>query len=351
MNNTVNKYLDADAGYIADNFNFIDELSGSSVLITGSTGLIGSQVIRALCAINSLHKLHIRIIAMVRSLDKAKKVLGNLCDSSDVVLVQADMDSLDAIKENVDYIVHAASPTGSGYFVEHPVETIHTAVMGTDRLLSFALQSNIKKMVYLSSLEVYGTPTPDQEWMSEEDFGRLDPARVRSSYSEGKRMAECLCASYASEYSLPVCMARLSQTFGPGVDYNDGRVFMEFTRCALEGRDIVLHTPGRTVRTYLYTRDAVMAILYLLAFGENAMPYNVTNRDTAVSILEMAELVADIIGKGHISVRVDIPEDVGRFGYNPEMVIRLDPSRLEVLGWKATTGLSDMFMHMADGWF
>ena len=71
-----------------------------------------------------------------------------------------------------------------------------------------------------------------------------------------------------------------------------------------------------------------MAILYLLARGEAGQPYNVTNRDTAVSIREMAELVCDTVGEGKIRVKIDIPEDVSGFGYNPEMVIRLDPSRV-----------------------
>ena len=94
-------------------------------------------------------------------------------------------------------------------------------------------------MVYLSSLEVYGTPEKDADLITENDYGYIEPLSVRSSYSEGKRMVECLCASYAHEYSVPVKIARLSQTFGPGVAYEDGRVFAEFARCALEQRDIV----------------------------------------------------------------------------------------------------------------
>lgn len=107
-------------------------------------------------------------------------------------------------------------------------------------------------------------------------------------------MAECLCASYAKEYQVPVRIARLSQTFGPGVDYNDGRVFAEFVRCAVEKRNIVLHTQGNTVRSYCYTKDAVSALLHILLKGTDGEAYNVTNMDTAVSIREMADLVCDI---------------------------------------------------------
>ena len=158
--------------------------------------------------------------------------------------------------DSVDYIIHGASATSSKYFVSNPVETIYTALDGTSNILKFATEKKINGMVYLSSLEVYGTPEKDADLITENDYGYIEPLSVRSSYSEGKRMVECLCASYAHEYSVPVKIARLSQTFGPGVAYEDGRVFAEFARCALEQRDIVLHTQGHTVRSYCYTKDA-----------------------------------------------------------------------------------------------
>lgn len=162
-------------------------------------------------------------------------------------------------------------------------------------------------------------------------------------------MVECLCASYAKEYGVPVKVARLSQTFGPGVDYEDGRVFAEFARCALEKRDIVLHTEGNTVRTYCYTKDALSGILYILLKGNTGEAYNVTNMDTAVSIREMAELVCKTIGAGEIKVTVDIPEDICSFGYNPEMVIRLDSGKLMNLGWTPTVGIEEMYTRLAEG--
>lgn len=161
-------------------------------------------------------------------------------------------------------------------------------------------------------------------------------------------MVECLCASYAKEYDVPVKIARLSQTFGPGVDYNDGRVFAEFARCAMEKRDIVLHTEGKTVRTYCYVKDAVNALLYILLRGNAGEAYNVTNMDTAVSIREMAEMVCQTIGDGTIKTVVEIPEDLDSFGYNPEMIICLDSSKLNKLGWVATVGLEEMYRRMID---
>lgn len=346
-----NEILLQDMEEIAGNKELVEQLEDSTVFITGATGLIGSQIVFALACMNRIQNSNIHIIAMVRNEEKAKKVFGDLLNRGDLTLYCGDINEAIYYGQDVDYVIHGASATSSKYFVNYPVETIMTAIEGTKNILEFAKSKHLKGMVYLSSLEVYGTPDTTQAWIAEADYGYIDPMSVRSSYSEGKRMVECMCVSYAKEYKVPVKVARLSQTFGAGVEYNDGRVFAEFARCAVEKRDIVLHTKGNTVRSYCYTKDAVSAILYILLKGSVAEAYNVTNMDTAVSIREMAELVCGLYPENGIQVKIDIPEDIVSFGYNPEMVIRLDSSKLQKLGWRATVGLEDMFQRMIESSF
>ncbi len=347
-----NKILQEDLEMLVhDQAALFEKLREKTVFITGATGLLGSQAVKAIACANRILSTKTKILAFVRSKHKAEEVFGDLLNREEVHLIFGEVNAAETMicdSYEIDYLIHGASATSSQYFVSHPVETIQTAVAGTINVLELAKRKKVKGLLYLSSLEVYGTPAQDAGMITESYSGYLDPLQVRSSYSEGKRMVECICASYASEYKVPVKIARLSQTFGAGVAYEDSRVFAEFARCAIEKKDIVLHTAGNTVRSYCYTKDAIAALLYILLEGETGAAYNVTNMDTKISIANMAQLVCDTFPQAGIHVTFDMPKDVASFGYNPEMVIALDSSKLMALGWKPTVNLQEMFTRMVD---
>lgn len=306
----------------------------ANILITGAAGLIGKSLI------NGLHKKEplCHIIAVVHSMERAKNVLP---DEPWITLVEADVNDPLTVEGPVDYIVHGASITSSKDFVQIPADTIMTAVQGTRNLLELAREKQVKSFVYLSSMEVYGAPTTDDK-IAEDAACHLDTMQKRSSYPESKRLCETMCAAYHAQYGVPAKVVRLTQTFGPGIDYNDGRVFAEFARCAIEKRDIVLHTKGLTRRAYLSTDDAVRAIVTVLLKGENGVAYNAANESTYCSICEMAQLVAKDICGGEISVRIH-EENIEKFGYAPELKMNLDTGRLKALGWEAADSMIDMY--------
>lgn len=334
-----------DIEYIANSADIAwDRLRNKAVLITGASGLIGSQIVFALDKYNQLYDGEIRIYALVRNIGKAEKLFRDCTGFVHTVTgdIQADID----IEDDIDYIIHGASMTSSRDFVDYPVETILTGMNGTDNVLKFARNKKVESMVYLSSLEVYGVTDPDKMSIREDEYGYIDQLVPRSSYSEGKRMAECLCISYGNEYNVPVKIARLSQTFGPGVSYGDNRVFAQFARCAIEEKDIVLKTKGETYRNYCYIRDAVMGILCVLLKGRDCEAYNIANKATGISICEMAKLVAHDIAKDKIQVVFDIADDISKLGYGPTIKIALDTAKIEELGWKAEVNLKDSFERM-----
>ena len=320
-----------------------EAFAGKSVLVTGATGLIGSQVVKALACRNRLYHSGIRILALVRNEAKAKVVFADLENRPEIKFVVGDVNKPLLVQGSVDFIVHGASVTSSKDFVTKPVETITTVLDGTRHALELALEKTVKGFLFLSSLEVYGVTNPESPSVCESVFGYLDPMQVRSSYPEAKRLAECLCASYAREFGVPVVVARLSQTFGAGVAYDDGRVFAQFARAVIEKKDIVLCTLGETERNYCYTADAVTAILWILAKGKSGEAYNVANKDTAISIADMAQLVARAFPESGIKVTFKIAKDACTLGYNPTVKIRLNAEKLEALGWVPNVGIREMF--------
>lgn len=318
-------------------------LQGASVLVTGATGLVGSMLVKSLACCNRVHNLNMKILPMVRNAEKAKTIFGDLLERQDVNLVVADILSPIRLESDVDYIVHGASVTASKTFVTQPVETIQTAISGTEHLLQLAHEKCVKSMVYISSMEAFGITNPDLECVKEEDLGYIDVMNVRSSYSESKRMCELLCASYAHEYQVPVKVARLAQTFGAGVSKEEGRVFAQFAKSAMFGDDIVLHTKGESTGNYCYTADAVAGILTILLKGNTGEVYTVANPSTTIKIKDMAEMVAAQLAKGGIKVIFDIPEDALTYGYAPDVAMHLNSDKLQQLGWKPVYDLPDMY--------
>lgn len=319
-----------------------EKMRGKTVLVTGATGLIGGMFAKALVCASVQRDLKLRVLAAVINEEKARRELGIFLENGMELLV-CDILSPIHVEEPVDYILHGASMTASKDFVERPVETILTALHGTENLLELAREKKVESMVYLSSMEAYGVVDPEHYNVKEKDYGYIDPLQVRSSYSESKRMAEGLCGAYAHEYGVPVKTARLAQTFGAGISRSENRVFAQFARSIMEGSDIVLHTDGSKAHCYCYTTDAVLGLLTILLRGVPGEAYNVSNEDTFGTIREMAEMLVEKYPESGSRLVFDIPEDANKFGYAPTSRMLVNSEKLRALGWQAQIRLPEMF--------
>ena len=319
------------------------ELDGKTVLVTGSTGLIGSQVVRTLLSRNDHVDAGINVVLPVRNIKKTQALFG---DRSDVSVLEWSLGDELLGFEHVDYVVHAACGTSSKSFLETPATTIMQIVYGGEAVLRYACSVDAKKVLFLSTMEVYGEV---EGAATEDNLGKLDPMVVRNSYPEAKRLVECLCASYATEHGVPSVVMRLAQTFGEGVHPDDMRVFADFGRHAIEGKDIVLLSDGLKRNGYLSVDDSVRAILIALVKGKPGEAYNAVNEDAYCSIREMAQLVLDQFGAAGAQVRREFdPEREATFRKASDLM--LDSSKLKALGWKPYDSLSDMYRAMIDCW-
>lgn len=314
-------------------------LENSNILVTGATGLIGKALIATIHNIEpSCH-----IIALVHSMEKAKRYF---MEKDWLTLIEADVNNSFSVEKDIDYIIHGASVTSSKKFVEEPVTTILTSINGTRNLLELAREKKVKSFVYLSTMETYGAPETDDK-IFETSACNIDSMQKRSSYPESKRLCETLCTAYCTQFDVPAKVVRLTQTIGPGIEYNDGRVFAEFARCAIENKDIILHTKGLTKRMYISTDDAAYAILDVLLKGENGLAYNAANEETYCTVFEMAKLVAEKICMNNIAVKI-IEENTDKFGYAPVLKMNLDTQRLKNLGWQAKDSLEEMYVKLIE---
>lgn len=306
-----------------------NQLKNKIFFITGATGLIGSSLVKALLYVNDNKSLNMQIIALVRDEKRAmERFKEEWKEGGSLKLVAGTVEKLPEISDSIDYIIHGASQTASKEFVEHAVETIETAICGTKNVLELAKSKQVQGFVYLSSMEVYGFP-PKGHKVTEEEIGAMTPLDIRNSYPISKQMCEALSCAYVKEYSVPAMIIRLTQTFGSGINYNDTRVFAYFIRCAYEKKDIVLKTKGETERSYLYTTDAVTAILTVLLKGVPGQAYNAADENTYCSIAKMARSVAEEAGI-QVCFR---PEDEESNGFPKTIYMDLDTTRLRNLGW------------------
>lgn len=345
-----NSYLKEDLESIS-NSNQIEwgSFKDKNILITGATGLIGSLIIKSLLYTSAKSNLDIKVYALIRDVNKANEIYSEFQGEiiqGNLVFITGEITEPIKLDNKIDYIIHAASPTASKFFVSNPVETIDSIVIGTKNIFEFAKNNQVQGAVYISSMEVYGTC--EDKVITEEDLGYIDPLSIRSSYPEGKRLAECMSASYAAEYGLPITIARLAQTFGPGILKTENRVFSQFAKSVINKSDIVLHTEGKSEGNYCYSSDAVVAVLLLLTKGEGGQAYTVVNEETHTTIIDMARMVAKEFANNEIQVIIDLPEDANTYGFAKDVKLRLSSDKLRGLGWKPNYNLKEAYFRLIE---
>ena len=296
---------------------------GGRVLVTGSTGLIGSCIVDVLLAANDSFGKHFEIYANGRNAEKLKERFGT--DEALHFVVQDVIEPFTI--ENLDYIIHAASNADPRSYALYPVETITTNILGAKNVLDYCKGKHTRALL-TSTFEVYGKL--DQDEYDEDQYGTIDLNMIRSCYPESKRNAEMMFKSYADEYGVDCVIARLSSIYGPTMKADDSKAHAQFIRKALAGEDVVLKSKGTQIRTYCYVMDAVSGLLTVLFKGKTGEAYNVANENSIASIAEVAHAIADYAGT---KVVFDLPDDVENKGFSKPQNCILKTDKIKKLGW------------------
>ena len=310
----------------------------ASYFITGATGFIGHLIVEKLLK----EEADAKIFALVRSREKALQMYAG--ENDRLVFVESDLEHLSSklVSDSIDYMIHCAAVTTSKVMIEKPVEVADGIILGTKNVLEMAREKKVKSLVFLSSMEAYGDVPDTGARRKEHEVGVTSLTSPRSCYPLGKKMAELYCYLYATEYGVPVKVARLAQVFGLGLLPGENRVFMQFAKSARDKKDIVLKTAGMSLGNYCESMDAVNGILTILHKGQNGETYNVVNEENTMRIRDMAELVAKEIAGGEIQLVFDIA-DPSTTGYAADTGLRMSGEKLRALGWTAEKSMKDMY--------
>ncbi len=223
--------------------------------------------------------------------------------SDEIRLVRHDVtDPLPPDLGDAEYLIHAASIASPMYYRKYPLETIDANVNGLRHMLDYAAGRNraapgsFKGMLFFSTSEIYGDPTPDAIPTPETYRGLVSCTGPRACYDESKRLGETICVIYAQTRDVPVSIARPFNNYGPGLKITDGRVLPDFARDALAGRDIVMLSDGSPTRTFCYITDALSGYLKVLVNGRRGESYNIGIEKPEISMRELAERVQKAAG-------------------------------------------------------
>ena len=308
------------------------DLYGRSIFVTGGTGMICSSVIDILLYMNREKNASIKILVAGRNEGKARKRFEGFTEKDGLVFVPYDATSGKEISnyDEIDYVIHGASNANPAIYMKEPVETILANIIGLETMLKLAKGKSAKRLLYISSSEVYGKREGCEPY-SENDYGYLDILNQRAGYPSSKRTGESLCIAYGMEYDVDTVMVRPGHIYGSTIQKSDNRASAQFTRDAVSGNDIVMKSKGGQLRSYCYTLDCASAILTVLLRGEKGNAYNISNPNSICSISDIAHAIAAAVG---VKVIFDIPTEMEKKSYSFMDNSSLTSEKLELLGWK-----------------
>lgn len=287
-----------DAGEVIAGLGDLNErLAGKHVLLTGAAGFLGVQFVHYFAALNDSGRLSrlCRLVATDSFIRGRPAWIDALNGRADISIEQADI-----VRQRdfaaFDFIIHAASVASPIFYRQHPIETMDANVIGLRNLLDHAVKKKPQGFLFFSTSEIYGDPDAANIPTKETYRGNVSCTGPRACYDESKRYGETLCVNFHKVHQVPVVSVRPFNNYGPGLRLSDRRVLPDFFRDALAGRDIVMHSDGRAMRTFCYVADAMEGYLRAMLLGRHGEAYNIGTETPEISMAALARLVLRVTG-------------------------------------------------------
>jgi dTDP-glucose 4,6-dehydratase len=267
-------------------------------VVTGGAGFLGALACRRLLESGA------EVVCLDNLLTGSRRTLPVLRSWPGFEFRYCDVTEPFDVDGDVDLVMHLASPASPADYARFPLQTMEAGSRGTGNALSLAERKRAR-FVLASTSEVYGdpeiTPQPERYW------GHVNPTGPRSVYDEAKRFAEAMTAAYFRAGRVRTGIARIFNSYGPGMRPDDGRMVPTFACQALRGEPVTVTGDGTQTRSLCHAEDTVRGLL-LLAASDLPGPVNIGNPDEA-TVGEIAARIIGLAGSSSPIRYVPRPED------------------------------------------
>lgn len=295
---TATQVVRADLDFILDRLRVeLARMDGRSVLIAGGAGFLGYYLVQAALHWNHRHadRAGINVTVVDNYVRGMPEWLQALTSDPHLRLAKHDVTHpLPPGLGDFQYLIHAASIASPTYYRRCPIETMDANVNGLRHMLDYCDAQRragkaVEGMLFYSSSEIYGDPTPENIPTPETYRGHVSCVGPRACYDESKRYGETLCVNFARQRGIPVKIARPFNNYGPGLKITDRRVIPDLARDIAAGRDVTLLSDGSPKRTFCYVADAVVGYYKVLVQGTPGDSYNVGVEEPEIAVAALAE--------------------------------------------------------------
>ena len=268
------------------------------VLITGAAGFLGSHLSDRFLA-EGFH-----VVGMDNLITGNLDNIAHLFKEEYFDFYHHDVSKFVHVPDNLDYILHFASPASPIDYLKMPIQTMKVGALGTHNLCGLAKAKGARLLI-ASTSEVYGDPLVHPQ--VEEYWGNVNPVGPRGVYDEAKRFAEAITMAYHRTHGVNTKIVRIFNTYGPRMRIKDGRAIPNFLKQALTGEDLTIYGNGSQTRSFCYVTDLVEGI-YRLLMSDQHEPVNIGN-PIEMTIQQMANKILQATQSKSKIVQLPLPED------------------------------------------
>ena len=252
------------------------------VLVTGSSGFVGSHVADAL----EENGYQVVLFDVVPSKFKTKtqeEYIGDILKPDDVASAMA----------GCDVVYHLAAQADIGFSSDSPITTIKTNIIGTQNVLEAARKEKIYKFLFASTIYVY--------------------SELGSFYRVSKQACEKIIEEYQKEFGLNYTILRFGSLYGPRA--NEFNAIYDFLTQALKNKKIVRRGDGEEVREYIHVKDAARLSVEAMNNKYNNEHLIITGNQQ-IKVKDLLTMIQEIF-RGEIEIEFGSKEEIHHYEITP----------------------------------